>query len=114
MSFYIRLCFLLLFILDPYYGNAQKINITSQPSTIYQCLNNKVVFQVSTDLFLSIHIQWYKNNTLLTGQNSTTLLLNNIVDSDTGIYVAKIWTLTDTIYSDTANLSSINYFRVLS
>jgi hypothetical protein len=82
----------------------KKINITSQPSTIYQCLNNKVVFQVSTDLFLSIHIQWYKNNTLLTGQNSTTLLLNNIVDSDTGIYVAKIWTLTDTIYSDTARL----------
>jgi hypothetical protein len=104
MSAYIRLCFLLLCILDSYYSNAQKINITSQPSGIYQCLNNKVIFQVSTDLSLGINLQWYKNNTLLIGQNSTTLLLNNIVNSDSGIYVAKIWTLTDTIYSDTARL----------
>jgi gliding motility-associated-like protein len=104
MSVYIRLCFILVCILDSYYSVAQKINITSQPSTIYQCLNNKVIFQVSTDLSLVINIQWYKNNIYLNSQNSNALIINNATNLDTGIYFAKIWTLTDTVYSDSAKL----------
>ncbi len=63
-------------------------SITSQPVDILQCIGGKGIFRLSGIAINSY--QWFKNNTQILGEIFDSLVLNNLLASDTGNYYAYV------------------------
>ena len=53
----------------------------------------------------SINYQWYKDGQMLMGNTSCSLIVDEMVIEDTGSYFCKIFNDTDTVFTDTAQIS---------
>ncbi|GAB4031821.1 putative Ig domain-containing protein [Spirosoma jeollabukense] len=93
----------------PYVINVTPFSITSQPpASLLVCADNPVTASVGVSGTPTAY-QWYKNNTLITGQTSATLSLASVSPSDAGSYVVVITggglSLTSTAFSLTVGPS---------
>lgn len=65
------------------------LSLISSPSSLNKCIGNTALFRVIVS-GTNLMFQWRKNGDDLNGQDNDTLILNNIVLSDSGVYSCYI------------------------
>lgn len=81
------------------YLNAQNFKITTQPINKSACLNSKVVFNITVNRSDSVKFNWFKNNSIIAGETTDSLIINKISPGDSADYYIKAYSLTDTVIS---------------
>ena len=78
--------------------------ISSQPTSVIQCMGTDVCFKVKATGAGSVTYQWYKNGTPISGANSDSVSVANIYYSDTGNYYVWVKSTCDSVMSAVVKL----------
>lgn len=81
--------------------------IIMQPTSQSVQVGNPALFSVSYQGDNSFSVQWYKNNTPIQGQVSSSLSINSVAESDAGSYTVKVTNNGGSVTSDAAVLTVI-------
>ena len=72
------------------YWCARKPNITQHPvSELYVTFGGTATLECLADSLLPINYRWWKDSVIIPGETSTTLVIANFKDSDSGSYVCE-------------------------
>lgn len=81
--------------------------IVAQPVSKTACTGQRIVFRTYTSVPVGTPVtrQWYRNNMMMPGKNTDSLVINLVTSIDSGIYYMRLISPCDTLYTDTVSLS---------
>jgi len=89
-----------------------KLKFIKQPVSTTMCSNGHIVLSVALEGNGPKSYQWFKNNEVF-GNNQETLILYDLMPSDTGYYKVKVTGICGSVFSDSAKVSLKNKMNIV-
>ena len=81
------------------------LTVTTSPGSKNSCTNDNITLTAGATGYGNLNYQWYKDNIVLSNNNSSSITINNVSVSDIGNYKCRIENELDTIYTNNASVN---------